>query len=209
MLKMLEAGNPITVVADRHSISASTFHLWMQKSDEAHLREDFDDPFFGFSERVRASQAKAEEKALKIVWDTAVGGRKVTKTVVKRKELVTKEPNPDWGPGSERKREEMETDRLLLEEETTTTTYQTLPSPGLARWFLERRNRGEWGSSAAITGAGGKGPVRYRDESQPALDLGKLSDDELDALERLYEKAERTTGAANEYSTDSSGESPP
>lgn len=206
---MLEAGNPITVVADRHGIHPSTFHDWMQKSDEAVKADDFDNPFFRFSERVRASQAKAEEKALKIVWDAAVGGRKVTKTVVKRKELVTKEPDPDWGPGSERQREQMETDRILVEEETTTTTYQTLPSPGLARWFLERRNRGEWGTSVAITGAGGKGPVRYRDESQPALDFGKLSDDELDALERLYEKAERTTGAADEPSADPGGESPP
>ncbi|BDP44858.1 hypothetical protein DAETH_48270 (plasmid) [Deinococcus aetherius] len=197
---MLEAGNPVTVVCDRHGISESTFHLWKQKSDEAEEAEDRASPFFGFSERVRASQAIAEEKALKIVWDAAVGGRKVTKTVVKRKALVQDEPDPDWGPGSERRRLVMETDRTLLEEETTVTTYQTLPNPSLARWFLERRNRKDWGNSLSLTGEGGKGPIRYRDEGK--LDLGKLSDDELDHLEKLYEKAEAGAGAADEPGAD-------
>jgi len=78
----------------------------------------------------------------------------------------------------------METDRVPVSEETTTTTYQTLPNPGLARWFLERRNRKGFGNSLALTGAGGKGPVRYRED--PPLDLANLSDDDLNALEALY-----------------------
>lgn len=209
---MLEGGNPITVVADRHGISASTFHLWMQRSDDAQHHEDFGDPFFGFSERVRASQAKAEEKALKIVWDAAVGGRKVTKKVVKRKELVRDEPDPDWGPGSERRREVMETDRTLLEEETTITTYETLPNPGLARWFLERRNRKDWGAALSLTGEGGKGPVRVRNEDT-TLDLSRLDDDQLDQLEALYAAAEAGaetgSGPPDGFTADPRGEGPP
>jgi hypothetical protein len=212
MLKMLEAGNPITVVADRHGISASTFHLWMQRSDEAAKQDDRDDPLFGFSERVRASQAKAEEKALKIVWDAAVGGRKVKKTVRKRKYLVTEEPDPDWGPGNEHEPEVMETDRKLLEEEETVTTYETLPNAGLARWFLERRNRKDWGAGLAITGEGGKGPVRVRSEDTN-LDLSRLDDDQLDQLEALYAAAEAgaETGTAGPDGPPGhpGGESPP
>lgn len=208
MLKMLEAGNPITVVADRHGISASTFHLWMQRSDEAAEHGDHDDPVFGFSERVRASQAKAEEKALKIVWDAAVGGRKVKKTVRKRKYLVTEEPDPDWGPGNEHEPEVMETDRKLLEEEETVTTYETLPNPNLARWFLERRNRKDWGSSLAVTGEGGKGPVRVRNESTN-LDLSRLDDDQLDQLEALYAAAEAGDAGADGSPGHPGGEGPP
>jgi len=189
MLKMFERGNPITVVASRHGIAESTFHKWMADSDVA----EEDSAFFGFSSRVREAQAKAEDRALKIIMDAAVGGRKVTKTVVKRSDLVTRERDPDWGPGSEKRREVMETDRVLVSEETTTTTYQTLPNPGLARWFLERRNRKDFGNSLALTGAGGKGPVRYRED--PPLDLANLSDDDLNALEALYEKAELTPGS--------------
>lgn len=208
MLKMLEAGNPITVVADRHGISASTFHLWMQRSDEAAEHGDHDDPFFGFSERVRASQAKAEEKALKIVWDAAVGGRKVKKTVRKRKYLVREESDPDWGPGSERLRELMDTDSNLLEEEETVTEYETLPNPNLARWFLERRNRKDWGSSLAVTGEGGKGPVRVRNESTN-LDLSRLDDDQLDQLEALYAAAEAGDAGADGSPGHPGGEGPP
>jgi len=208
MLKMLEAGNPITVVAERHGISESTFHLWMQRSDEAAQKADHDDPFFGFSERVRTSRARAEEKALKIVWDAAIGGRKVTKTVVKRKALVKEEPDPDWGPGSERRREAMETDRVLLEEETTITTYETLPNAGLARWFLERRNRRDWGASMSVTGEGGRGPVRVRNEDVK-LDFSRLNDDQLDQLEALYEAAEAGADAPDGPAGDPGGEGPP
>lgn len=186
---MLERGNPVTVVCDRHGISESTFYDWMQRSDAADDADDHTDPFFGFSERVRASRAKAEEKALAIVWDAAVGGRKVTKTTVKRQELKRSDPDPDWGPGADTYPDDMETDSVLLREETTVVTYETLPNPNLARWFLERRNRKDWGQSLALTGSDGKGPIRTRDETPPGLDLSSLSDDQLAQLEAIYEAA--------------------
>ena len=171
-------------------IHPTTYYDWRDKGEEAAEAEDFDSLVFLFSNRVKTSAAKAEEKALAIVWNAAVGGRKITKTVVKRKELVEKQGDPDWGPGSERKREQMETDRVLLEEETTVTTYTTLPDAGKAMWFLERRNRKEYGRTLGLAGPDGTGPVKVE-----RVGLEHLSDGDLERLEALLEAADTRADA--------------
>lgn len=179
--RLLERGNPVTVVCDLVGIHSTTYYDWLERGADAEEAGSDSDPFFLFSYRVKASQAKAEEKALRIVMDAAVGGRKSTKTVTKRKYLVSEEPDPDWGPGSESKREIMETDRVLLEEETTTTTEEAMPDARMAAWFLERRNRKDFGRTVGLTSGDGHSPVKI----QRVGVLETLDDASLDALEAI------------------------
>ncbi len=188
MLKMFEAGNPITVVAEHHGLVTSTFHDWMQRSDEASEAEDHESPFFGFSDRVRASRARAQEKALKIVWDAVKGGRKVKKTVTKEVILARRAPDRDWSPFEKEYPtfpDDVDVEDKLISKEVTTTEYETLPNTQLAVWYLERTNRPDFGRTVGLTGGDGVGPVRIE-----RVDPRKLTDDELDQLEAIFEEAD-------------------
>lgn len=123
--------------------------------------------------------------------DAAAGGQKPTKTTTKRKYLVQQEPDPDWGPGNEGRREVMETDRVMLEEDVTTIVETTLPDARAAMWFLERRNRKEYGRTVGLTGADGTGPVQVQRTGNL---LEQLDDDALDSLEAILAGA--AAGAA-------------
>ncbi|GAA4002296.1 hypothetical protein GCM10022631_11210 [Deinococcus rubellus] len=136
--------------------------------------------------------------------DAAVGGRKITKTVTKRKYLAQEEKDPDWGPGSERTREVMETDRVMLEEDVTITSEITLPDARAAMWFLERRNRKEYGRTVGLTNAEGSGPVQIE---RTGGFLESLDDTSLDALEAILAGA--TANAAADPGGGPGGTGPP
>jgi hypothetical protein len=183
-------------------ISYRTYFGWMERGeDDAEAEQDT--PFVAFFHGAKAAQAKAEQKALRIVMDAAVGGRTITKTVTKRKYLVSEEKDPDWGPGSERPREVMETDRVMLEEDVTVSTEETLPDARMAAWYLERRNRKEYGRTVGITGGDGVGPVKF----ERAGLLETLDDASLDALEAILSGA--SASATAHAGRSAAGESPP
>lgn len=163
-------------------ITERTFYRWREQG-EADFDGELDTDFSSFFHRCREAQAKAEQKALRIVLDAAKGGTKVVDVTTKRKFAVTKEVDPDLGPGNEEDADLdrwIETGRVLLHEETTTVTKTLGPDVRAAMWFLERRNRKEYGRQMALTGADG-GPVQV----QQQFKVGDLSDEDLDALEAL------------------------
>lgn len=163
-------------------ITEYTFYAWRRRGDDDSAA-DVESEFSSFSHRCREAQAKAEQKALRIVLDAAKGGTRVVDVTTKRKFAVTKEVDPDLGPGNEEDTDLdrwIETGRVLLHEETTTVTKTLAPDARAAMWFLERRNRKEYGRQMAITGADG-GPVQM----QQQFKVGDLSDEDLDALEAL------------------------
>lgn len=187
IIKLLRDGNPISVVCDLVGISTVTYHNWYNKGEAANPNDLDQRLFFDFFNRCKSARADSEEKALRIVLNAAKGGQKVTKTTTKRKYLVEKHPDPDWGAGNEGERPLIEVSRVLLEEEVTSTEETLLPDVSSARWFLERRNRKEYGRTLGLTGADGEGPVQVETSGRRLLE--HVDDEQLEALEKIVESA--------------------
>lgn len=171
-------------------IGERTYYDWIARGEDD-LDAETNTPYSAFSQGCKEAQARAEEKALRVVMDAAAGGQKTTKTTTKRKYLVQEQPDPDYGPGNEDERRIMETDRVMLEEDVTTIVETTLPDARAAMWFLERRNRKEYGRTVGLTGADGTGPVQVQRTGNL---LEQLDDDALDSLEAILASA--AAGAA-------------
>lgn len=192
---LIMRGNYIETSCSVVGVPRSTFIKWMatgRKAREAleagSLPEGNEDTWrmaLELSERIVAASAKAEAVDLNKIDSASVGGHEQVTTVTRTFPVLLKSGEPVLD----------EHGNTLMATETSVTKSTTPPQWTAAAWKLERTRPHRYGKQSTIEHVGDPDrPMQSetKDTSKPALDLSKLSTDELLTLYELQRKAAST-----------------
>ncbi len=163
--RAVQAGHYFVTACKLNGISESVGYEWLARGQGTHPRPKTA-LYARFAEAVEKATAEAESRALVTIQKAALGGAPVVRS--KRTKTTTRTLKDG-----------------TVETVTNSEDIEELTPPNwtAAAWYLERKFPDRWAKKQKLEHSGpGGGPIQTQ---TTAVDLSKLSKEELEALERM------------------------